>query len=141
MSDPESRTLRIGEVARVAGVSTHTIRYYERTGVLPEAPRTPTGYRAYAPETVERLAFIRKAQALGLRLAEVKEILEISEGGRPPCEHVRRLMRARLAEVERRLEELRSLRQTLRETLRLFDRAPPSRSACGCAVIEAAGSP
>lgn len=132
----ESQALRIGKLAATAGVSTHTIRYYERLGVLPAAPRTPSGYRAYPPEAVDQLAFIKKAQSLGLRLSDVKEVLEISSGGRQPCEHVKRLIDDRLRDAETRLQELRELRDTLRQTLTLLERAPTPTSGCRCPVIE-----
>ena len=130
--------MRIGEIAKSAGVTADTIRYYEREGLLPLADRTPSGYRDYEPEVVDDLRFIKKAQALGLRLTDVREVLEISAGGRPPCEHVRATVSARLTEVEQRLKDLRALRSTLRETLERLDRAPPPKTGCRCAVIESA---
>ncbi len=130
--------MRIGELAKSVGVTTDTIRHYEREGLLPLADRTPSGYRDYGPEVVDDLQFIKKAQALGLKLSDVREVLEISSGGRPPCEHVRATVSARLTEVERRLKELRTLRLTLRETLERLDRAPKPQAGCRCAVIESA---
>ena len=130
--------MRIGELAKSAGVTPDTIRYYEREGLLPPPERTPSGYRDYGPEVADDLQFIKKAQALGLKLNSVREVLEISSGGRPPCEHVRATVSARLAEVERRLKELRALRATLRETLERLDRAPEQKTGCRCAVIESA---
>ena len=130
--------MRIGELARSAGVTPDTVRYYEREGLLPLPQRTPSGYRDYAPEMLDDLQFIKKAQALGLKLSAVREVLEISSGGRQPCEHVRETVSDRLAEVETRLRELRGLRATLRETLERLDRAPAPRAGCRCAVIESA---
>ena len=130
--------MRIGEIAKSAGVTPDTIRYYEREELLPLADRTPSGYRDYGPEVVNDLRFIKKAQALGLKLSDVRELLEISAGGKPPCEHVRATVSARLTEVEHRLKELRALRSTLRETLERLDRAPPPKTGCRCAVIESA---
>ena len=130
--------MRIGELAKTAGVTPDTIRYYEREGLLPPAERTPSGYRDYGPGVLNDLQFIKKAQALGLKLRDVREVLEISSGGKPPCEHVRATVSARLAEVEGRLRELRALRATLRETLERLDRAPAPKAGCRCAVIESA---
>ena len=130
--------MRIGELAKQVGVTPDTIRYYEREGLLPPAERTPSGYRDYGLDAVNDLQFIRKAQALGLKLRDVREVLEISSGGKPPCEHVRATVSARLAEVEERVRELRALRATLRETLERLDRAPPPKAGCRCAVIESA---
>ncbi len=130
--------MRIGELAKTAGVTPDTIRYYEREGLLPPPERTPGGYRDYGPEVVDDLQFIKKAQALGLKLSHVREVLEISSGGKPPCEHVRATVSARLTEVEQRLKELRALRSTLRQTLERLDGAPPPMAGCRCAVIESA---
>ena len=130
--------MRIGDLAKQVGVTPDTIRYYEREGLLPAAERTPSGYRDYGPDAVNDLLFIKKAQALGLKLSDVREVLEISSGGKPPCEHVRATVSARLVEVEERLRELRALRATLRETLERVDRAPAPKAGCRCAVIESA---
>ena len=130
--------MRIGELAKSAGVTPDTIRYYEREGLLASPQRTPSGYRDYGPGVVDDLRFIKKAQALGLKLRDVREVMEISSGGKPPCEHVRATVSARLAEVEERLRELRALRATLRETLQRLDRAPSPKAGCRCAVIESA---
>ncbi len=130
--------MRIGELAKTAGVTPDTIRYYEREGLLPPPERTPSGYRDYGPDALDDLQFVKKAQALGLKLSHVREVLEISSGGRPPCEHVRATVSARLTEVEKRLKELRALRSTLRQTLERLDRAPPPKAGCRCAVIESA---
>ncbi len=128
--------MRIGELAKTAGVAPDTIRYYEREGLLPPAARTESGYRDYGPGVMDDLLFIKKAQALGLKLSDVREVLEISSGGKPPCEHVRATVSARLVEVEGRLRDLRALRATLRETLERVDRAPAPKAGCRCAVIE-----
>ena len=130
--------MRIGQLAKRAAITTDTIRYYEREGLLPPAARTVSGYRDYEPGVMEDLLFIKKAQALGLKLSDVREVLEISSGGKPPCEHVRATVSARLVEVEERLRELRALRATLRETLERLDRAPPPKAGCRCVVIESA---
>ena len=130
--------MRIGELAKTTGVTPDTIRYYEREGLLPSPQRTESGYRDYGPGVIEDLLFIKKAQALGLKLSDVREVLEISSGGKPPCEHVRATVSARLVEVEERLRELRALRATLRETLERLDRAPAPKAGCRCAVIESA---
>ena len=130
--------MRIGELAKAVGVTPDTVRYYEREGLLPAPQRTPSGYRDYGLEVLDDLQFIKKAQALGLKLSAVREVLEISSGGRPPCEHVRATVSARLTEVEGRLKELRALRSTLRATLERLGRAPKPKAGCRCAVIESA---
>ena len=101
--------MRIGEVADRAGVPAKTIRFWEDRGLLPP----PTGYRAYGPAIFERLAFIRHAQAAGLTLGATGQVLDIRDGGQPPCVHVTGLIARRLAEVEARLAELTRTRDQL----------------------------
>ena len=129
--------LKIGQLAEATGESPYTIRYYERVGLLPPPPRTRAGYRMYPVETRERLAFIRKSQALGLTLSEVRDILEITSDGKAPCLHVRSLVTDRLRDVEARLTELSHLRATLQDTLRRLDSDAPRPDGCRCAAIEA----
>ncbi|MFQ5890459.1 MAG: heavy metal-responsive transcriptional regulator [Gemmatimonadota bacterium] len=129
--------MRIGKLAEQVGVTPDTIRYYEAEGLLAPPSRTPSGYRDYGPEAVDDLRFIRKAQALGLRLSDVREVMEIAAGARAPCEHVRARIEARLKETERRLRELRELRASLRKTLEALEDAPEPAEGCRCPVIEA----
>jgi DNA-binding transcriptional MerR regulator len=105
--------MRIGEVASRAGVPAKTIRFWEDQHLLPPAARTPGGYRDYRPAILERLAFIRHAQAAGFSLAAIRQVLGIRDGGQPPCTHVAGLIARRLAEVETRLAELARARAQL----------------------------
>ncbi|MET7620392.1 MerR family DNA-binding protein [Streptomyces sp. NPDC005408] len=82
--------------------------------LLPAPPRTPGGYRDYPLETTKRLAFIRAAQSAGLALAEIRSVLVLRDSGEAPCEHVTTLINEHLAEIERRLTELRNTRAALR---------------------------
>lgn len=95
-----ARGLRIAELAELVGVSTDTVRYYERAGLLPPPPRTPSGYRAYQPTAVDRLRFIQGAQRLGLRLRDIGDLLSIRDTGVCPCEPAEQLLRRRLDEVD-----------------------------------------
>lgn len=127
--------LTIGALAEQAGVTTDTLRYYERLRLLPPSPRSNGGYRLYDASVAERVSFIRKAQALGLSLAEVREVLRIADAGTPPCAHVRAALTRRLVEVEAKITELESLRRTLARALRR-NRALPLARACMCDIIE-----
>jgi len=125
-------------VARTAGVSVQTVRYYERAGLLPRPPRTPSGYRIYSPEAAARLRFIKQAQAVGFSLEEVREILRLKYNGRSPCECVRGMLEEKLVRVEREMETLRRFRNELRQTLgraRKLPHLPHSASAI-CPIIE-----
>lgn len=118
--------MRIGEVADATGVTTKTLRYYEHEGLLHEPARTASGYRDYPHRAVERVRFIKQAQAAGLTLSQIGEILAVREGGRAPCDHVAALVDDRLDEVERRLAELREARRQLHDLRRRLDALDPA---------------
>lgn len=115
---------RISQVAQRAGVTPDAIRYYERLGVLPRPPRTAGGLRAYGEDVLPRVRFIQQAQALGLTLQDVKELVT-NEGraGQQRCRRVRDLLKTRLADVDARLREMQAFRRTLRSHLRDCERA------------------
>jgi len=101
--------LFIGTLARRSGVPVKTIRYYEDRGLLPKVARTGSGYRLYAPETVNRLQFVKKAQTLGLRLKDIRRILNLADRGRCPCGHVQKMLGGYLAELRQKVRDLKSL--------------------------------
>jgi MerR family copper efflux transcriptional regulator len=106
-------TVRIGELAERAGISAKAIRYYEQIGLLAPPARTPSGYRDYDHATLGRLAFIRAAQAVGLTLGEIRQVVAFRDRGQTPCEHVATLLQRRAAELEARIAELQQLRGEL----------------------------
>ncbi|HLL71680.1 MAG TPA: heavy metal-responsive transcriptional regulator [Pyrinomonadaceae bacterium] len=114
-------TLRIGEVAEASGVGVEALRFYERRGLLGRPARTASGYRAYDASVLERLAFIKRAQAIGFSLDEIAEILEMRGQGVAPCVEVREAARRKLAELDARLAELRRYRNELARTLADWD--------------------
>ena len=105
--------MRIGELAGRTGVPTKTIRYYEDIGVLGEPDRAPNGYRDYPDEAVDRLAFVRDAQATGLTLTEIASILDLRSHGEATCHHVIELLERHLMALERHITTLRQTRQKL----------------------------
>jgi DNA-binding transcriptional MerR regulator len=133
-----SERLFIGKVAQAGGLSVQAVRYYERLGLLPPAERTAGGYRAYRPEAVERLRFIRQAQAAGFRLEEIREILRMKFAGQSPCECVRTMLQRKLEEVEEQMAALRRFRKQLRRTLQRARSLPrlPHRASAICPMIE-----
>lgn len=144
MSSSSRRILArfIGELARAAGVSVYTVRYYERLGLLPTAQRSEAGYRVYSAQAVERLRFIQQAQALGFSLGEIKEILRLRYARQSPCECVRALLSRKLKDVERQMRELHRFRRLLHRTLarsRTLPRLPHEASAL-CPIIEEASA-
>jgi MerR family copper efflux transcriptional regulator len=129
--------MRIGELAERAGVTAKTLRFYEQAGLLPAPHRSPSGYRDYDETALDRLRFIRAAQAAGLTLAEIGDVIAVREHVGPPCEHVAALLDEHAAELDQRITELSALRD---EVQRLRDRAKTlDPAACGddktCHVI------
>jgi DNA-binding transcriptional MerR regulator len=108
----------IGEVAKRAGVSAHTIRYYEAERLIGRPARSAAGYRVYSTRVIDELAFVRRAQALGLSLTETREILNLGRSGESPCDRVASICETRLADIERRMDELRTFRDNLRAAYR-----------------------
>jgi MerR family copper efflux transcriptional regulator len=105
--------VRIGELAERAGISAKAIRYYEEIGVLRPPTRSPSGYRDYDHATLGQLAFVRAAQAVGLTLGEIRQVVAFRDDGQTPCEHVAALLQRRAAEVHARIAELQQLRGEL----------------------------
>lgn len=105
--------MRIGELAGRAGLTAKTVRFYESIGVVDAPARTASGYRDYDEAVLDRLTFVRAAQALGLTLREIRSVLELRDRGDTPCAHVHDLLTARAEEVDRRIAELVTLRDEL----------------------------
>ena len=105
----------IHELAKQTGVPTKTIRYYESIGLLPPAQRAANNYRQYTPTDVERLRFIASARSLGLSLDDIAEILAARDNGIAPCQRVLDAVAQRLTEIDRRIADLLTLRDCLRQ--------------------------
>ena len=103
--------LTIGTLAREADVKVETIRYYQRRGLLEEPSKPLNGYRRYAPETVKRVRFIKRAQQLGFTLAEVEGLLLLDDG--QSCRETRLLAEQKLAVIEQRIADLARMRRLL----------------------------
>jgi DNA-binding transcriptional MerR regulator len=108
-------------VSRATGVSTDTLRHYERLGLLPRVARTRAGYRRYDPAVIARVLLIQKALVIGFSLKDLASVLKRRDSGEPPCHAVRKLVGERLAALERRLDALAVLRDGMRLLLRDWD--------------------
>ncbi|ANP55024.1 DNA-binding transcriptional MerR regulator [Streptomyces griseochromogenes] len=118
--------MRIGALAAATGITPKTLRFYEQAGLLADPPRTSGGYRDYPAHARARVGFIRSAQAAGLSLAEIRDVLAIRDGGHPPCAHVTELLGRHLADVEHRIAELQATRAVLRELTRTASATDPA---------------
>lgn len=110
-----------GELARICGVSPDTIRHYERVGVLPAAVREANGYRRFPPDSIERVLLVRKALAIGFSLEELARILRQRDAGTPPCRNVRAMVGEKLADLDRQIAEMISMRDEMARLLEEWD--------------------
>ncbi len=145
-----NETLTIGVVARRAGVSVDTVRFYERRGVLPIPRRRPSGYRQYSDATVDRIRFAKTLQALGFALDEITAVLGDVDAGVASCDRERPRFESVLARIDEKIAGLTALRRDLAGTLRrcrdgrctLRERAVTPAGACPATGSRgAAGSP
>lgn len=105
--------MRIGELAQRSGATTKALRYYESLGLLPEPDRTPSDYRDYGPDAIERVRFIKDAQASGLTLTEIHSLVELKSAGQATCEHTIDLLHRHLADIDSQITKLQAARSSL----------------------------
>lgn len=121
------RLYKIGEVANQSGLSVKTIRYYEEVGLLaPTTTRSESGYRLFTEQTLNRLAFIKRSQALGLSLSEIHEILEVHDSGELPCGAVKQHLLHKVEEINQQIQALELLQSELLGLLSGWQEQPPS---------------
>ncbi len=130
----ETSPLRTSELAQRAGVNPQSLRYYERRGLLPAPPRSPSGYRLYPPSALRVLRFIKRAQRLGFSLREVEELLSLRVGEGSTCAMVRSLAEEKIADIEAKMRELKTMKAALEElTAACGGRGPASE----CPILDA----
>jgi MerR family transcriptional regulator, copper efflux regulator len=110
-----------GELSRLAGISTDTLRHYERLGVLPKPPRTNGGYRDYPANSLERVRLVQSALKVGFSLPELATILRMRDGGEVPCHRVRAIAEHKLREVKQQINDLLGMRDQLERILKDWD--------------------
>lgn len=125
--------MRSGQLARLTGVSTDTLRHYERLGLLPLPQRTAGNYRDYSTASQQRVELIQRALTIGFSLSELKAILAVRDKGGAPCRHVRALMHSKIRAVDEQIRNLVSLRVELNRLSKDWDkrlrRAKPGQPA------------
>ena len=133
------KPLLIGELALQGGVKADSVRFYERAGLLPKPERSSNGYRVYDENALARLRFIKKAQALGFSLEEIRRILNLHGNPNETCRCVISMAESTLEETERKAEQLRSFAEQLRTNLERWKKMSPRRDRMAsefCALIE-----
>ncbi|MFQ5766812.1 MAG: MerR family transcriptional regulator [Acidobacteriota bacterium] len=128
-----STSLTIGELAGLVGAPASTLRYYERLELLRPAGRTASNYRLYSTRELERVRFIRAAQSAGFTLADIGALLDFRDGVQVPCREVQSLIKARLSDVARRMQQFRHVRQVLSSFLNACQAAGETEP---CQVME-----
>jgi MerR family mercuric resistance operon transcriptional regulator len=110
-----ARGMAIGKLSERTGCHIETIRYYERIGLLPNPPRTEGGHRMYGPDHLKRLTFIRRTRDLGFSLEDVRGWLRLVDGGAYSCAEVRTMTLDHVAEIRRKIADLRKMESVLED--------------------------
>lgn len=113
--------MRSGELARLTGISTDTLRHYERLGLLPKPPRTSAGYRDYSSQSLDRVRVIRRALSVSFSLPELRTLLKMRDAGEFPCRDAQKLARSKLEDVKRQIKELAAMRAQLEQILKNWE--------------------
>ena len=135
----QNDSLKVGAVAKAAGVGAQTLHYYERLGLLEKPKRSAANYRLYSTEAVRRVQFIKKAQSLGLSLEEIKQILDLKKHRHAPCRKVVELGEKHFQEIDARLAQLRAYRRALGRALSEWRKEDTTERECAgefCDLIE-----
>lgn len=126
----------IGSVAKESGVPIKTIRYYEELGLVKAVGRTEGGYRLFNSDIFARLNFIKRAQSLGLSLAEIKAFLDVYDGGNLPCDRVKTKLEDKVSEIEGQIQQLELLKLELKGLLSGGETISEIPKATICPIIE-----
>ena len=124
--------MKIGEVAKAAGVGIDAVRFYEREGLLPEPARRPSGYREYSPDAVTDLSFIKRAKELGFSLKEISELLLINRAPNATARDVKKLAEEKLADLEDKIRSLQRMKRALRK---VAESCPGRGSTSDCSIL------
>jgi MerR family mercuric resistance operon transcriptional regulator len=126
--------MTIGNVSKQSGIGIETIRFYEKSGLIDEPPRTESGYRQYPPSTVVRIRFIRRAKELGFTLKEIKELLNLRLDPMTTCKDVRLMAEEKQATVLAKIQSLRAIEKALGELIGACSVGGPDGE---CPILEA----
>ena len=122
--------MKIGEVAKAAGVNIETVRYYEKFGLIPESPRTDSGYRNFPAEIVQDVQFIKRTQSLGFNLEEIKKLNSASRKPEFQTEDMYEFTMHKVREMEARIEELKNMKNLLEELAGKCPRSTGTKADC-----------
>jgi MerR family copper efflux transcriptional regulator len=113
----DKQLLLIGQVTELSGIPIRTIRYYESIGLITASGRTEGGFRQFSPDILTRLAFIKRAQHLGLSLEEIRDILQVYDHGEPPCSEIQGKLKDKILQIDNQIQQLLTLRSEIEQLL------------------------
>ena len=125
--------MKIGEVAKAAGVGIDAVRFYERQGLLPEPARRPSGYREYSSDAIIDLRFIKRAKELGFSLKEISELLSIEREPTTTAGDIKRLAEEKLSDLDDKIRSLQRMKRALRK---VAESCPGSGPTSGCSILQ-----
>jgi DNA-binding transcriptional MerR regulator len=124
--------MKIGEFVKLTGIQAHTLRYYEKIGILPKTDRTKNRYRNYTEKDLKRIEFIQKAKTLGLNLLQIAHILDLNDKGIKPCPQVRKILENKLSELKSQIDLLISSQRDLDQWIKQLPSEGIEGEICGC---------
>lgn len=127
-------TVRIGQVAKHAGVTVETIRFYESQALIPEPPRSESGYREYTPETIQRVRFIQRAKVLGFSLKDIRALLTLRNEPSTRCADVKARALKKITEVDKKILDLTRIRRVL---IDLVEQCDAEADLSECPILDA----
>ncbi|TVP66658.1 MAG: heavy metal-responsive transcriptional regulator [Nodularia sp. (in: Bacteria)] len=126
----------IGQVTNLSGIPIRTIRYYESLGLVESSGRTEGGFRQFSIDVLTRLAFIKRAQSLGLSLEEIRDILQVYDQGQPPCGEIKEKLEEKLSQIDSQIAQLLTLRAEIGELLAGWNNKPGKQEDTICPIIQ-----
>ncbi|MEA5552138.1 heavy metal-responsive transcriptional regulator [Anabaena cylindrica UHCC 0172] len=136
MLTQNKQQLLIGQVTELSGISIRTIRYYESVGLIQPSGRTEGGFRQFSADVLTRLAFIKRAQHLGLSLEEIREILQVYDHGQPPCGEIQEKLQEKLLQIDNQVEQLLTLRSEIKGLLSGWQSMESQPQETICPIIQ-----
>ncbi|MBH8551231.1 heavy metal-responsive transcriptional regulator [Nostocaceae cyanobacterium CENA357] len=130
------KLLLIGQVTDLSGIPIRTIRYYETLGLIQSSGRTEGGFRQFSFDVITRLAFIKRAQHLGLSLEEIGEILQVYDQGQPPCGDIKEKLEEKLSQIDYQINQLLTLRSEIGELLSGWKNKGGNQEDTICPIIQ-----
>ncbi|MEH2265240.1 heavy metal-responsive transcriptional regulator [Nostoc sp.] len=136
MLTQNEKLLLIGQVTDISGIPIRTIRYYESLGLLKSSRRTEGGFRQFSLDVLTRLAFIKRAQNLGLSLEEIGNILQVYDQGQAPCGEIKEKLEDKLLHIDRQIDQLLTLRSEIKGLLSGWKNTSDRNEDTICPIIQ-----